>query len=418
VLPPAARSELAQVARFEAESQFPLPLAELIWDFTLTPLPGSGPHAVIVGARRGLVDERVGLLREAGAVPVRVQPAPLAAAATLVHPPDVHLLVIAGSRWSDLCLYHGDRLLASRSVLAGDPAAEGWAARITREVQPWLAAEEHPRSLVLLGAATPMLADMLAVAAGLPVALGDPWERCGAPRAIREGLDEPAGCYAVAAGLALAALRGDGLNLLPAQITAAYRQRRTLLGTAAVLLLVAGLLWPVLEETGTRLLTAETRVATMAAKIAKAKRAMPVPPGAGLIDAQGVVEALDRPESRPLELLRDLSDPDTGLPAKILLADFTFDRGKGTVILKGHADSDATVAEALQRLAKLDTVARATLDSVTAARADVAPATPAAAPAAVPSGYDFQITCLLPSSGDPTLATRAHGTRPSTGGAQ
>ncbi len=143
---------------------------------------------------------------------------------------------------------------------------------------------------------------------------------------------------------------------------------------------------------------------------------MPVPPSAGVMAAQGVVEALDRPESRPLELLRELSDPATGLPAKIILSDFTYDRGKSTVLLKGHADSDATVADALQRLSALDAVARATLNSTSAAHVDAAPT---AVPTPATTGFDFQITCQLPPTGDPTLAaprTRTARTRP--GGAR
>ena len=141
-LPPGRPQELAQVVRFEAENQFPLPLPELTWDFTLTPALDGRTDAVIVGARRALVDERMALLGAAGVTPGVLQPAPMSAARTvvLVGP---SLLVLAGAEWTDLCQYDGDRLLSCRSVMAGAPDADGWAGRIARELRPWLQAASH-----------------------------------------------------------------------------------------------------------------------------------------------------------------------------------------------------------------------------------------------------------------------------------
>jgi len=239
-LPPAAPAELAQVVRFEAETQFPLPLPEMAWHYTLAPGPEGRPHAVIAGARREAVEERLALLRAVGRATAVLLPAPLAAAGALTHPSGPHLLVVAGARWSDLCLYDGDRLLNCRSVLAGPPTSEGWAARIAREARPWLAGPESPAQVLLTGIDAD--GESLMEALGIPVRQANPWQDVRDPHGFQQELREGQGAFAAAIGLALAARGKAGLNMLPAQVSRARTERMRLGWTLAALLLIAAAL--------------------------------------------------------------------------------------------------------------------------------------------------------------------------------
>lgn len=384
-LPPAAPAELAQVVRFEAETQFPLPLPEMVWHYTLSPGPEGRPHAVIVGARRVVVDARMALLQDAGRMPGVLLPAPLAAARAVAHPECVHLFVQAGVQWSDLCLFDGDRLLSCRSVLAGSPDADEWAPRIMREARPWLVGADGPAQVLLAGVA--MATGALAQATGLPVTLANPWQGVRDPNGFQQALDDAPAAYAAAIGLALAAgHRGTGLNLLPERVTQAKADRNKLGWALAALLLAAGLLAPVVYQGHQRLQARQAALQAVEADAARARKALPPAPGGGLMAAQQVTQALAAPESQPLGLLRDLS---AKLPAAVTLANYSYDRGKGVLTLKGHADAAATVADALSAVTDLAGVTRAMLDSTTAARDG--------------KGYDFQITCLLTAAADPTV---------------
>ena len=391
-LPPATPAELAQVIRFEAETQFPLPLPDMVWGYTLTPQPSGRSHAVIAGARKVAAEERLTQLRAAGLTPAVLLPAPLAATGAVAHPEGLHLFVLAGTRWSDLCLYDGDRLLGCRSVLAGAPDGEDWASRIQREARSWLVGETRPRQVVLAGLVSKEAGEILAEATDLPVTHADPGAGVPGADIFTEKLAESTAAYATAIGLAKAALQGKApLNLLPETVTQANASRRRLNWALAALVLIAALLLPVALE-GQQRLTA-SRLALQAAtnRAQKARRDLPPAPGAGVMAAQQVVDSLAEPGSRPLDLLRELS---AQLPASVSLTDFIYDRGKAVLTLKGHADSSADEADALKTLSALPGVKRAMLDATTAGRDG--------------KGFDFQITCLLAASTDPTVMGKAN----------
>ncbi len=389
-LPPAAPAELAQVVRFEAETQFPLPLAEMVWHYTLSPGADGKPYAVIVGARRPAVDSRLATLQGAGYAPAVLLPAPLAAARAIAHPAGAHLLVVAGAKWSDVCLFTGEHLQASRSVLAGPADAAEWAPRILREARPWLAGSEHPSSIILVGDVTQDAAAALEAGGHMPVTLADPWADVRDEHGFRGRLDDAPAAYATAIGLARAALgRGGGLNLLPEQIGQARAQRRALGWWAAVLLLVAGALATVAWQGQQRLATARQDRLAAEAQVTQARAMMPAAQGDGLLAAQQVTEALAVPASRPLELLGRMSDAKMGLPAAISLTDFAYDRTKAMLTLKGRAPASETVGTAVEALGQLPGIARAQLVATTTAEDG--------------KGFEFRITCELQAGDDPTV---------------
>ncbi len=395
-LPPASPAELAQVARFEAETQFPLPLTDLVWGFSLSPDLAGRSHAVIAGARRTQVEEQVDLFALAGAVPAAVLPTPLAAAEALEHVPDgVYLLIVAGARWTDLCLYDGERLLANRGLLAGDPQGEGWAAQVARAARPWIAGQERPQCAVLLGDVTPAARDALQAQLHLDVALDDPWAGLGDPQHQLAGVRDARGAYAVAIGLAKAALQSaPAPNLLPAAVTETRGVTRRLWLALAALVVVGALLVPVSVRKEGQLRAANATLATKRAAARAAHTELhPVSPE--LPAAQRVVTGLHDAASNPLELLRRMS---VGLPDKVTLTDYTYTRGK-TLIIKGRADTPPTVADAMQVVRDLPGVTRALLDYTSLVKGSTG------------TGYDFQITCVLAPVDDPTVGS-GRGTKP------
>ena len=72
-LPRTKPTETARMARYEAETQLPIALSELLWDYCAAkPARADGlSHVVIAGARRTIVEETVSLLESEGFVSIR-----------------------------------------------------------------------------------------------------------------------------------------------------------------------------------------------------------------------------------------------------------------------------------------------------------------------------------------------------------
>ncbi len=403
-LPPGKPEDLAQVVQFEAENQFPLPLQDVDLGVPLLPEPSGRQHAVIVGARRTLIDEQLALLHEAGATPVTLLPAPLAAANALGKREGVYVVVSAGAAWSDLCLYDAERLLGCRSVLAGSPTAEEWAERIARELRPWIVGAEELRRICLLGLGMPENVEALAQTTGLPVSVENPWLGVRDPHGLAAKLAERPATFATAIGLAKAALKGrQGLNLFPEELKTASLQQRKLVWVQ-IGLLCAILLMLLPASSGNHMLQARWgELRQWQHKVASERRQLGPEPGPALADAQQLVLSLHNAGSRPLEVLRALS---AQLPAGITLTDFTYQREKA-VVLQGHADSNSLLASAtavIDRTAVFDNVM---LNFSTQAKSEALAAKNAVSLAKgnAGHGYDFQMTCTLPVGGDPTLGT-------------
>ncbi len=388
-LPPGKPAELAQVVRFEAENQFPLPIHELEWGYRLTPEPTGRVHAVIAGARKALVEERLAQLRAGGGSAAALLPVPLAAARAVSRPQEMHIVVLAGADWTDLCLFDDDRLLGCRSVMAGSPDAEGWSDRIAREVRPWLAGHDDIRQIVLLGLVDDEAATALAQSSGLDVPLGNPWQGIRDAGGYLRTLDQPHAAYAAAIGLAQSALDGiTTLNLLPRPLLATRRAERKLAWTAVALALaLAALIPPTLSGIG-RLQHRQASLAEARAALAEATHARVAPLAPGVAQAVQVLQTLRLPESQPLEILSLVS---THLPDGVILTDLAYSRNKA-VVLKGRAPSNEVLAQAMSVITRMPVFDSATLDYAVLARDETHP------------GYDFQITCALLAGSDPTLA--------------
>ena len=461
-LPPGKPSEIEQVIRFEAENQFPLPLPELIWGYALADEPSGRRHAVIAGARRGVVEERVTLCQMAGVTPTLILPAAIAAAATLERDDSIHAVVHAGAAWSDLCLYAGARLLSCRSVSAGNPADTGWAESIARELRPWMVTYYGMTQILILGLANESLARRLTQAtAGIPVRVGDPWQAIEDPRSLLPSLEEPPAVFATAIGLAESIFSAHaGINLLPGEIHEAAKQRRTTLGTITVLVALILLLMPVLMlgYLSQRVRQVEAAFLQREVTISKAPPAqaqqaittlLPSVKAGGnqgdvlmLMDlaahlthlqvagaamspdaltvakhpaevnaAADILRSVKSPDGHPLDLLSILSSK---LPAGVTLTDFSYTREK-SINLLGNAKSNTLVATAVLALdqskapdqSKLfDNVMLNYSNQVSDANAVVNPNagnSTAKLQSAVARGFDFQITCTLPAGNDLTL---------------
>jgi len=388
-LPPGKPAALANVVRFEAENQFPLPLQELVWDYSLAPEPSGRRHVVIAGARRRLVDDQLSLLRGAGAVPGVLLPAPLAAARTVQQPDVPYLLVLAGTEWTDLCRYDGARLQGCRSVLAGDPCAEGWAERMAREIRPWQLAHEAIGRIVLLGTAPIDAVEALAGHTGLEVLPGNPWQGIRDPQGYLHELDGPPAAFATAIGLAMTALdRRPSINLLPAQLIESRRQERRFGWALAAWMLALAVLTPVAWSGHMTLQTRQTALKEVQAQVRELRGTIETPKP-GMLAAQEVSVSMRQPASQPLDILRLLS---AELPSGITLESLSYDRGK-TVVLKGRAVTNPALASAVRVLNRLAVFDRATLNFSNLAKSDDG------------QGYDFQITCVLPANRDSTMGS-------------
>ncbi|HEX2949483.1 MAG TPA: pilus assembly protein PilM [Armatimonadota bacterium] len=390
ILPPAKPAELEQVIKFEAESQFPLPIDELTWGYSLSPTSSGETHAAIVGARRSLVEERLDVLRQIGVEPAAVLVTPLAAAMTVSPAESDYLLVVAGAEWTDICLFSDGCLQGCRSVLAGFPAADGWADRLIREIRPWLASTAVS-SMVVLGEVTPDAITYLQQILGLAVVPSDPWHRISNAREYLKTFDESPATFATAIGLAKAALRRKhGINLLPKQLVDARSQRRKSTTLISVLLLAAIMLAPLAYVNNQALHDRQTQLTTLSERVRRIKQSAKPTNSAGMSTAEKAVSALAKAESNPLELLRALS---LDLPDGIILTDFSFDRGR-TAVIKGRATSYEVLSSAMDVISHIDVVDHAMLDYSNKVSDENG------------QGYDFQVTCTLPPTTDPTSAQK------------
>ena len=79
-VPKAKPADLARMVRFEAESQIPLPLSDVVWDYSAECHNGDPMcHVVIGGARRSDVEQTLGALERANLSPDALMVSALAA---------------------------------------------------------------------------------------------------------------------------------------------------------------------------------------------------------------------------------------------------------------------------------------------------------------------------------------------------
>lgn len=434
-VPKAKRGDLARIARFEAESQIPLPIGDLAWGFaTEDDSSDSTCRMVIAGARRSSVEDSLKSLESACIQPAGMTPSCLAAAraVSLGRYDEAVLLVDIGAEWTDLCILEGGCVRGVRSVrLGGDELIQAFsedfhvdqqeAERLMRiqglvpnveppaddggsdasQIQTWLRnlSEEIRRSLLSLGgerpgkvvlvggsAGLPGIDRALAANTGLPVQIGDPWNGMSLSEVCSYTLRESSAGFAVATGLALTGLDGRSfINLMPRHIADdRLRRRREVallggMGAAALALFV----WSIVGASGLRERSQELDIQrSQVAKVrADIRRAGPdLRPSAALVSQ--TVQDIEKKETGCLELLRELSE---NLPRSVWLTELSFESGK-SVVLKGGSLSNAAVADAVDMISLLGLFDSVALEYSNLARGEGS------------QGYEFQITCKVPGT--------------------
>lgn len=447
-VPKAKPADQARMVRFEAESQIPLSLSDVVWDYSVDGGIGEMSHVVIGGARRSDVDRYLGVLERAKLSPDALMVSAVAAV-DRVRSSDQEpvLLVQIGTDWSDLCVLHGEQMLACRTVrLGGDDlsqafaqdlgvdaeeaeeiklsrglsqisslsdspngsAIESWAERLALEIRrsvvavPFREPDQRPQHAVLIGEAAdvPGLVEDLSRRTGLQVEIGDPWRGLAVSRVAEHTLRENAAAFAAATGLAVACLSGKvAMNLMPHHRAEERTRRRkeiaalsALGGVAALLLLVLLARSPGLGEKAAELSLLETEAAIAQREISRAGPDLRTSAG----NITQTVQAIRDDKTCPLELLRKMS---TVLPRGIWLSEFAYESQK-SVVLKGSALSNAAVADAVDVINQMELFKDVTLDFSNLTKNE--------------QGYEFQITCSLPAGKG--ILGRSKAVKPGTNG--
>ena len=443
-VPRAKPADLAKVVRFEAESQIPLPLTELVWGFTAE-VDRSVPmcHVVIAGARTAVVKENLAVMAAAHVRPSAMLVSSLAGAKAVASPA-VHeepsLVLDIGSEWSDLCMVDGGKVFGCRSVhigsgdlasaiardmgvaaeeaerlmraqgiskdtrssaatgLSGDSAVDHWIESAGQEIRRSAASLGsdascgRPQRLILIGgvAGLPGIAEALARETSLTAEVGDPWAGMRLGEVCSHTLREPSAAFAVATGLARSGLdRQASIDLMPRHIAKERLLKRKESAVAAGLTIAAALLLAVLlvGRPSLHAKTAELRELDEDVRIVRGNIRSAGPNfRAAATELTQAVEKIEQKNASVLEILREIS---TIMPRGICLSQFSFDMDK-SVVLKGAAISNSAVADAVDILSQLGTFDTVKLDHSNLARGDGS------------QGYEFQITCAMPPAKSPT----------------
>lgn len=429
-VPKAKPADMARMVRFEAESQIPLPLADVVWDYSAESRNGDPMcHVVIGGARRPDVERALVMLERSGAAPDAIMVSALAAVHSVPLPKDGPVLLAhIGAEWSDFSVLENDRLLACRTVRMGSDeltrafaqdlgvdaeeaeqmrktrglaqlsalggsgasAIEGWSERLSLEIRrsvvsmPSREPDQRPQGVVLVGdvADVPGLVEDLSRRTGLDLSIGKPWAGMSISTVADHTLRDDPAVFAVATGLAKAGLAGrPAINLMPHHRSEERIRRRrelarllSLGGVAAVLLIMLLGGGPGLREQSAELNLLKSEVGVVQREIQRAGPNLRVSAG----NVTETVKAVENEQTCPLELLRRMS---TVLPRSVWLSEFAFECNKA-VVIKGTALSNSAVADAVDMLNQLDLFKDVTLDFSNLAKSNQA--------------YEFQITCALP----------------------
>lgn len=431
-LPWAKPAELARMARYEAETQIPLPLADLIWGYTAEKPPKGEDlsQVVIAAARRSVIEEQVASLEGIGLTPHGATVASLAEILSLrntvsAYDDPVFILNI-GDEWTDLTAVGKGKVLSCRSVHIG---ISGLAAAISHDqkiscvdardmiaqrgvasgfdrsenVQEWIgclsleirrsalasmsgSSGMSIRTAILTGDGTgvPGLAEAISSNASLAVEIGNPWSGMSISTVVAHNIRDVAGIYSVATGLALSGIdERNVINLMPgdrAEVQSGRRKDMTLLtgmGIAAVILLIVLLSgYSTVRARSEEL--ADLQIKTSAAK-SEAKE-VPAELTATATVMENVLDDLENRETAPLEILTQLS---ASLPKSCWLTEFRYESGK-QLILKGNALSNSSVADVVYMLTDTEKFVSVSPDYSNLGKN------------ANSQVYEFQVKCQLP----------------------
>lgn len=437
-LPKTGASEIAKMARYEAESQIPLPLADLVWNYTAgRPAKSDGlSHVVIAGARRALAQDSVAGLEQTG---LPIQAALVASLAEIqVIPASIrtaeHPVVVVniGEEWTNLTTIKNDRITSCRSLHTGISALQSAVAldlcvetdearklmfsgagfvnsnssndqQNIRNSMQWfenLASEIHRSTLTASsgepdqnsrtaiisgdGAAIRGITEMLSHSTGFTVKTADPWAGMSFSSVVEYSKNDFPAVYSVATGLAISGLVGKNLiNLMPserAEENKVHRKDAVMLTTLGIVL--AALLGIFLlghNVTGKKMEELETL--RMKSISANSKHPVSVKPELrktiALMDK--ITGDLQSFKSSPLQMLKLLSQ---NFPKSCWLTEFRYDSGKA-IVIRGNSLSNSAVADAVYMLSNTAGFDSVSLDYSNLGKSANTPV------------YDFQIKCIL-----------------------
>ena len=432
-LPETRAKETAKMVYYEAETQIPLPLNDLVWGYSVADQAGDDGlrQVVIAAARRETVAEIVSGMEEPMLPDSSLQVSTLAGRRALSPEADDSVILLdMDEDWADLTAVSGKEILSCRSTnlgvgtlvaaaaadldieleeaeeligqwtfsklcapsqgKTGQSAVEGWVDSIVLELRrsalSAVSSGGLPVSSIILsgrGAAVSGIAEVIAEKINLPVEIGNPWAEMQLGAVVKHGKDYLPAEFTVATGLAISAAESTGsINLMPGEHKEArIRQRRERaamlgLGIAAAVLFITILL----GQIGIRTKSAE--LDDLKGRVAVARHAaVSVQPGlAKEVSAmQRIADAVQN-SSTPIEVLRRISQ---GLPKSCWISELRFDAGK-LVVLRGGALSDSAVADAVYQLSGAGVFESVSMDYCNLGTGDNKQV------------YEFQIKCALP----------------------
>lgn len=422
-LPKSRPSEIARMARYEAETQIPLPLSDLVWDFSVNGSGDGVAYVVIAGAKRSVVEEHISSLNQTGLPLASATPSALAVVRGLsetLASDGPALAVDIGAEWTDICVVsENGRLSSCRSVNMGTESLVRAAASLGENArdlllekgiphggaaaQKWIEslALEIRRSVVTFGgsssAKTPVKAVLtgdgalfpgicgaLAEITSLSVSVGDPWMGMTLSAVAEHSVRNMPAEFAAATGLAMAGLvKGDYINLMPDGDAVEIGRRRRETIASVVLAAAAVILFAALMLGHTALRAKSDELADIRAQADKTGgKAVSVRSGLSAT-VSTMKEALDGAGDDKHSAGSVLIILSRDLPRSCWLTDFRFESGK-TLVLKGKALSNSSVADALYALQS-----SGNFDSVSLDYSNLGTGSES-------STYDFQMKCALP----------------------
>lgn len=436
-LPKTKATETARMARYEAETQIPLPLSDLMWGYGIQrPREGEDLSHLILGAvRRELIDTTLNSLEESRLPLEHALISSLAGAKSVCRylgdRGDAAFVVEIGDEWTDLTAVDNDRVTASRNLHIGlnglvagiaadkhvdeaeagrivrdssskgllpggigeNPSSMEWVEGLCLEIRRSILSSMSVQDgktigLVVLageGAGISGLDQAVSTRINLPVEIANPWKGMSISSAAQYGGGDDPSVYSVATGLALACLeRATDIDLMPserAEERAKQRQRRAILtglSTGVIALLIVLLL----GYSGIRAKSEELGDLQASAKAARSQvHMLGRNVSATVTTMRKVSSALEDRKDSPIDTLQRLSQ---GLPKSCWLTEFRYDAGK-SIVLRGNALSNSAVADAVYTLSNTGEFSNVSLDYSNLSRT------------ANSEVYDFQIKCDLPS---------------------
>jgi type IV pilus assembly protein PilM len=435
-VPRSSKSDTARMARYEAESQIPLPLSELAWGYSAAKSSSTEElHGIMVsGTRRSLVDELLETLEPVRLPISAMTPASLAEAAalqgTLRRRDDSAIIMSIGGEWTDLTTVCEGQVIACRSVRTGlaelirsvademgisqdearqilvetrdagelakpgpvetCSAAQKWVQSLAMEIRRSVLSigSEHKHAGIVLSAGEGShvngLAQALSGAAGIPVEVCNPWAGMSLSAVASHSAGYLPSVFSVATGLALSGFaHGNVINLMPTERDEEESKNRKQVGVVAGLGVAAVVLALVVLYGSSGVGAKASQLKELQMQTAQAREhAGVVQPNlsAAAGSMEKLVKDLKDTQGSPVKLLYQLS---VGLPKNCWLTEFRYEAGKSLVV-RGNALSDSAVADAVYMLSDGDTFKSVALEYSNEGKNTDSPT------------YDFQIKCQLP----------------------